>query len=153
MTALLASQSFSFKLDELELMANDLLKTARKGEAVDVEDLRSVTQGLDGTLLLMMDMIKEVRRTSMSAAALGQQIENLEEDVQALLKAVRDGNGHPSLLTRMHDVEAVLEGVRVRDGETKIKHAETVKGRWQAIVALIGALAGGLGLLAKYLLG
>ena len=72
----------------------------------------------------------------------------VEEDVRKLVKAVIDGNGIPSALTRLALIERELDNIKEDSSENTSNRLEDKQGKWLLYVALA---TGGLGFLSTIL--
>lgn len=74
----------------------------------------------------------EIKLTSIN----GKQ-ENLSEDVNQLLKIIRDGNGQEPLLNRVNKIENSQKNIENFFSEQKSEKKQSAQGAWQAKTALI----------------
>ena len=103
-----------------------------------------VVGGLVESQRLIEFLVGELRELSVRQATNTQQLEGLQEDVAALLKLVRDGNGFRPLTYRVEKLENHWDLHR----ETTV---EDKRGRWAIVAAIISGLCGVLvGIIALF---
>lgn len=68
-----------------------------------------IATGLQATAALIQSLLTEMRDNAVALSALSADMKNLREVVTTLSKILKDGNGQPSLVTRMTLVEKNLE--------------------------------------------
>jgi len=77
-------------------------------------------------------------------------VENIHKNVDELLKVVRDGNGKPSLLARISELESYKEGLEKKEEKEKSISAEHTKGKWAIRAAIATGILSILGTLFQH---
>ena len=83
-------------------------------------------------------------RLLQQTASIDAKMEHMGQDIHILCKLVRDGNGQPSLMQRLAQVETILEG-HVKHLEQVSQHANSITAsrmltRTQLVVGLSGMI-------------
>ena len=81
--------------------------------------VEGLTQSIQSTTTLVQSLMSELRDNSTALAALEAKLQALHENMQGIIKVVRDDNGNKSIVTRMALVEKDIKDIDERYSSLK----------------------------------
>jgi len=81
--------------------------------------VEGLTQSIQSTTTLVQSLMSELRDNSTALATLEAKLQALHENMQGIIKVVRDDNGNKSIVTRMALVEKELKDIDERYSNLK----------------------------------
>ena len=81
--------------------------------------VEGLTQSIQSTTTLVQGLMSELRDNSTALATLEAKLQALHENMQGIIKVVRDDNGNKSIVTRMALVEKELKDIDERYNNLK----------------------------------
>lgn len=110
-------------------------------QIVDQETLNNLASALSSACNLIQDLGEEIkkgrednRESAIQIALINHNVKDMTETIASVLKYVRDGNGKPSLLSRVEFLES-----------KEIVGREKIRGLWIFLAATVGGLFGFIG--------
>jgi uncharacterized protein YoxC len=108
-----------------------------------------ITRELDKTAAATEKLRMEIESVKQDTALVIAELKHLKEDMQQLLRIVRDGNGKTTVLSRIADLDQAVCGLtewRERElRRVEAKRTEMIRGRWQFLATAVAAVLALLG--------
>lgn len=82
-----------------------------------------LSQGLQITASLIQGLLGEIRDNSIALAAFNAEVKNMRETVNLLSKILKDGNGTPSVVTKISIIEGDIQ--RIQNGQRELSDKVT----------------------------
>lgn len=108
------------------------------------EVIKIIIHGLDEAKNSMEKMREQIQSFELESAVLGEKFKSISNNVENLMKIIKEGNGKESLLDRVSILENKYESIDKYLDNNKEANLENIKGKWQIRIAL---MTGSLGLL------
>lgn len=134
-----------------EFQLQELLKTLND-KMTDKVIVDTMVRGLEESRKGIAAVQEQIQMVQLEQAKKTAELENLNRNMNELLRIVRDGNGKPSLVQRIIELESHKKVVEEHIGEDKSSKTENKRVGWQIKVAMFSGLIGILGGLLQFFL-
>ena len=113
------------------------------------EEEKAISQFSEGLLDIIDTFITETHDAKVVIAKIESEIERLKQDIGLLNRTIRDGNGQPSVLTRITVLEERIKDIKQNVNSIEGDFEETDKRRWDLLLA---SIPGFLALVASFII-